>query len=157
MSKKYIVLRDCGGAIIGWILIGIPVGIVTDFFWNWFSLWISTRLIPGTKDEFRSQGSGYVILITFFGVLIDLFYFSWLWGTSWFRSGAVLGVPFRSLSLQLLLFLICITLLFGANFILCIFYLRVDARKSLRVAALMGFLTAPWLLVLVPYFLGWTK
>jgi len=157
-DKRTITLYDAGGLIIGVVLLGIPFGVIFDYFWNMVVLSVAWPRIVGRSMGVRI-GCGrqivYCLFITALGVVIDWAYFELTWDTDFGKSAV--WAPAMSMPLQLLLLLLPMTMLAMVNFAISYSFLKLERRPAITLGAVMGIFTAPWLLPIVPYVAGWVK
>jgi hypothetical protein len=171
LRQKTTTLYDGGSGIVT-LVFGFPFGVILDWIWNWLVLYytlhfygkISTTQILG---RFLTPSLRiYAFLITVLGFLIDWLYFKMIWIIEYHPH--IYWIPRLSLPLQLILILLPVILLFGANMGLSFIFLRtrrdgvsrpIERHKkvSLIVSISMAVLTAPWILPVLPYIAGWTK
>jgi hypothetical protein len=65
--------------------------------------------------------------------------------------------PAMGQGFQFALLLLPMVMLGLINFALSYSYLKLERRQAIVLGAIMGFFTAPWLLSIVPYTLGWVS
>lgn len=159
-AKRTITLYDAGGMILVWLFLGLPIGIVFDYFWNLLVLSVSLPLVRKDRvsnpDKVKiSTGKNFIycLFITVIGFIIDWAYFELTWNVSLGKTQ--FWVPAMGQSLQLVLLLLPMIMLWMANFALFYAFLKLNRKQSLTLGAIMAFFTAPWLLPVVPYALGW--
>jgi hypothetical protein len=153
--QKTVTLRDAGGWYLFPIFLGIPVvGVVLDYFWNFLVLFLSLRCLHisvSTNSKFI-----YCLMVTGGGLLIDLLYYVITWGV--LELGAM-RERYESPRwgtesvLELLTILIPIVLIAGVNYAVSRLFLRVDSKQAVILAAIMGFFTAPWAIVIYLVFI----
>lgn len=160
-AKKSITLFDAGGMILVWLFLGLPIGIVFDYFWNLLVLSVSLpRLLRGgiSNPDMMNIGKGkrfvYCFFITILGFIIDWAYFELTWNVSLGKTQ--LWVPAMGQPLQLILLVVPMIMLWLVNFALSYAFLKLERKQAVILGAIMAFFTAPWLLPTVPYALGWT-
>lgn len=163
--KKTTTLYDAGGLIVIWLFFGLPVGIIFDYLWNLLVLSLALPRLPKTVTQnpgdvspaianvTGSKRRAYCFFITILGVIIDWAYFELTWDTHIARSAV--WAPAMTQALQFVLLLLPMVMLWLVNFALAYSYLKLERREAAVLAAIMGFFTAPWLLPIVPYTLGW--
>lgn len=169
MKKKHVTVFDAGGGVFLLVFAGIPVvGSLLDWGWNWLvifgTLWsyskVSSHKILDCYVLPRIKSYSFFITIVGFG--IDWIYFSIIWSIKQGRWMANMPLP-----LQSILIIVPLTLLFAANLYLSRRYLKSETagvtgpvenykQVSLILSVSMAVLTAPWLLVFLPYAAGWT-
>ena len=154
-SKKTLTLYDAGGWYLIPILLGIPVvGVVLDYFWNYLVLFLGLRWLHisvSTKSKFI-----YCLIATGSGLLIDLLYYVITWGVLELGSLRVPSVfPHWETEpiLELLTILIPMVLIAALNYAVSRLYLRVNSKQAAILGAIMGFFTAPWVIVVWNVFL----
>ncbi len=159
-TKKTVTLYDLGGMILVWLFFGLPVGIIFDYFWNLLVLSVGLPLILksrtlSSQEMAISRGRKYLycLFITVIGFFIDWAYFELTWDVSLGKTQ--LWVPAMGQPLQLVLLLLPMVLLLMADFALLYAFLKLNRKQSLALGAIMAFFTAPWLLPILPYALGW--
>ncbi|GEM_PF-6820813 len=147
-----VVLRDAGGFLIGWVLLGIPLGIPADMAWNWLGFRLSTRSLHLSLPKWKTFL--YVVIITAVGLWVDIPYVNFIWSVDWMAKSETFAaeMPF---ALQLASILMPTALLAGANFGLGMALLGLRPGKSLRFSIPMAVITAPWAVLFGPYLLGW--
>ena len=157
---KTVTLYDAGGFILVWIFFGLPLGIIFDYLWNLLVLWIALPRLQqktvATTDAASVSGrrkAAYCLFITILGFLIDWAYFEMTWDMGFGKSQ--FWYPAMGQPLQILLIVVPIILLWLANFALSYAYLRLERRKSFILGGIMAVFTAPWVLPVLPYILGW--
>lgn len=151
-TGKTITLYDGGGWFMVLVFFGVPfiVGSVLDYVWNWLVLHLSLKRI--SPDVRTAQKLVYSLIITVLGLIIDWLYYQITWGKLW-----PVNLPVRPLfpvkgsnpPLEVASILMPIAALWLANFILARLYLRLRTRSAAILSAVMGFFTAPWLIVFV--------
>ena len=158
--KKTITLYDAGGLIIVWMLFGLPLGVIFDYFWNLlvFSLALPrlpgvASADPGTEGIGKGKKTAFIVLVTLLGVLIDWAYVELIWDIGLTKTQ--LWSPAMAQPLQLVAILIPIVMLWAVDFALAYAYLRLEKKPAFILGGLMAVFTAPWLLPTVPYLLGW--
>ena len=157
---KTVTLYDAGGFILIWIFFGLPLGIIFDYLWNFLVLWIALPRLQrkAITNANAAPASGrrkavYCLIITILGFLIDWAYFEMTWDMGFGKSQ--FWYPAMGQPLQIVLIVVPIVLLWLANFALSYSYLRLERRKSIILGGIMALFTAPWVLPVVPYVLGW--
>lgn len=163
--KKTTTLYDAGGLLLVIILFGLPFGIIFDYLWNLLVLSLALPRLPrrvapnpgsigaGTENITRGRRLAYCFFITLLGVIIDWAYFELTWDTYIARSAV--WAPAMTQAFQFTLLLVPVIMLGLVNFALSYSYLKLERRQAAVLAAIMGVFTAPWLLPIVPYTLGW--
>ena len=148
------------------VLFGIPVGSLVDFIWNMLVLIIALpKVVKIGQDPSsvkvavqgylpRNKRIKYCIFITLIGIMIDWAYIELTWDVD-FMSSRAEWLPIMSQGLQFVLLIVPMVLLGMVNFALTYSYLKLDRKHAIIMGAIMGFFTAPWLLPILPYTLGW--
>ncbi len=160
-EKKTITLYDFGGFIILVILFGIPFGTIADYFWNLLVFSVALTRLTGNA-AIKSERVGiswrrklaYCFFITLLGIIIDWAYLELTWDTDFFGRSAV-WAPAMPQVLQLVWLLLPVVMIWVVNAVLSYSYLNLERRPAIILGAIMGFFTAPWLLPIMPYILGW--
>jgi len=153
-GKKSIVLYDVGGMIIAVLFLGIPFGIAFDYLWNLIVLSLALPRLPGDKIEItKNKRFAYCFFVTILGFIIDWAYFELTWDTHFARSAV--WAPAMSQGLQFAWLLLTMVMIFAVNAAISYSYLKLERRQAVIFGAIMGFFTAPWLLPVLPYALGW--
>ncbi len=153
--RKSIRLYDVGGVIIAVLFFGIPFGTIFDYLWNLLVVSVALPRLPGdTKVEIsKGRRLAYCFFITLLGIVIDWAYFELTWDTQFGKTG--LWLPAMSQVLQLAWILLPLAMLFLVNAALSYSFLRLERRQAVITGVSMAIFTAPWLLVFVPYAMGW--
>jgi hypothetical protein len=162
MNKlKTITLYDAGGLILVWLFFGLPLGVIFDYIWNLIVIIVALPLLlrddrmnPGAISVGKGKKAAYCFFITIMGIVIDLAYFEMTWDMG--LSKTQVWYPSMGQPVQILLILVPITMLWLANFALSYSFLKMERKPAAIFAGIMAFFTAPWLLPIVPYMLGWT-
>ncbi len=154
-SKKTVTLYDAGGLILLLVVFGIPFGSIFDYLWNLLVLSVTLKfLLSGSKIVIgKGRRLVYCLFITMLGVVIDWAYFELTWDTQFGKTG--LWLPAMSQVLQLAWILLPLAMLFLVNAALSYSFLRLERRQAVITGVSMAIFTAPWLLVFVPYAMGW--
>jgi len=148
--SKSITLYDVGGWILFPFLfgVGIVVGIIIDYFWNYFIFHLSLRrldlIIPLGRKII------YCLIITALGLFIDWLYYGITWGS--LSVGPIRNTPVfpRAGSepvLEISTILIPLILIALVNYIVSRLFLKVTNREGLVISIMMGVFTAPWLII----------
>jgi hypothetical protein len=95
----------------------------------------------------------YCLFITLLGIVIDWAYFELTWDTHFGKTG--IWIPAMSQALQFVWLLLPMVMIWLVNFALAYSFLKMERRQSIVLGAIMAFFTAPWLLPIVPYIMGW--
>jgi len=144
-----------GGFFFFYLLLavgGIFLGLIFDYLWNWLvltvALWHPRSPADSTAERaVQSVTIGrrmlYAVFITLIGIPINAVYAGVAWNWSW--------EPRINITLQVLLLIMPIGLLWLANYLLSKYYLKLDNRQAATVAAIMAVLTAPWLMLVIPH------
>lgn len=156
--KKSVTLYDGGGVFLIWMLLGIPFGSVLDYFWNYIVLSQTLKRFLkinafDEKDFIKDKRITYGVFITLLGVVIDWAFVELVWDIDLLGRGA--WWPEMDLLFQLLLIIVPIVMLFAVNFALSWAYLKLNRRQSAIIGIFMAVFTAPWLLVIFPYWAKW--
>lgn len=123
-------------------------GIAFDYFWNYLILYLSLRwqkISIARKTRFA-----YTAIITAAGLLIDVLYYEFTWGTPVKHSLPVHGIfekPGLNPGLELSTILIPMAFIGIVNYLASRFYLHLDKRHALVVGSAMAVFTAPWVMV----------
>lgn len=154
-SKKSIILYDAGGLFIIIALFGLPIGSLFDYLWNLFVFSVALPRLPGDiKIKLsKKRRLAYCLFITLLGIIIDWAYFELTWGTDFGKNG--IWIPAMSQALQFVWLLLPMIMLGLVNFALAYSFLKMERRQSIILGVIMAFFTAPWLLPIVPYVMGW--
>jgi hypothetical protein len=157
---RTVTLYDAGGLILVWLFFGLPLGVIFDYLWNLIILLLALLLLrnigTGTRVFTISKGkkAAYCFFITILGIIIDWAYFEMTWDMG--LSKTQVWYPAMGQPLQLILLMVPMVMLWAANFALSYAYLKMERRMTIIFSAVMAFFTAPWLLPIMPYMLGWT-
>lgn len=134
---------------------GFFLGLILDYLWNWLVLTVALwrpRGSAGPTAEITiprviiGRRMLYAVFITLIGIPINVLYAGIAWNWSW--------EPRINIALQVLLMIMPIGLLWLGNYLLSRYFLKLDNRQAVTVAAIMAVLTAPWLLLILPHALG---
>jgi len=154
-SKKTLTLYDAGGWYLLPILLGIPVvGVVLDYFWNYLVLFLGLRWLHITVSTKRKLI--YCAIATGIGLLIDWLYYEITWGYLYLGNLRVPPMFARWGTEPVLEFstiLLPMAVLMAVNYAASRLYLRVNSKQAVVVGAIMGFFTAPWLIVVYVVFI----
>ena len=147
--QKTLTLYDAGGWFLLPVLLGIPVvGVVIDYFWNYLVLFLGLwwlHISVSTQSKFI-----YCLIVTGGGLVIDILYYVITWGvlelgsrrglSNFPRWGAESVLEFCTI-------LIPMVLIAALNFAVSRLYLHVNSKQAVILGAIMGFFTAPWVIV----------
>mgnify|MGYP001082709679 CR=1 FL=1 len=131
---------------------GFFLGLILDYLWNWLvltvALWRPWRPADSAAaGMLRSVTMGrrmlYALFITLIGIPINAVYAGIAWNWSW--------EPRINVTLQVLLMIMPLGLLWLANYLLSRYFLKLDNRQAVTVAVIMAVLTAPWLMLVIPH------
>jgi len=167
--RKTTTLYDAGGLILVLIIFGLPVGIIVDYLWNLLVLTLALPRVTRSVSNFppgeiamqsqqvtKGKRAKYCIFITLIGIVVDWAYFELTWDMSMTAKTAV-WAPAMGQGFQFALLLLPMVMLGLVNFALSYSYLKLERRQAIIMGAVMGFFTAPWLLPIIPYTLGWVS
>jgi hypothetical protein len=147
--RKSTMLYDAGGWFLITMFFGVAfLGVVVDYFWNYFVLLVILRWRYISITAKRKML--YSVIITAFGLLIDWLYYEFTWGTAVIgvlRIPAVFPRPGTQPALELATILIPIALIGVANYYASRLHLHLNVKNALAVGAMMAVFTAPWLIV----------
>lgn len=148
-NRKPFTLYDAGGWFLVAVLTGgYFIGLVIDYFWNYLVFSFSLRRLRFNVTTSRKHV--YCAVATVLGLFIDWLYYELAWG---FLVVGNLRVPpvFERAGtrpiLELSTIIIPIFMLAIVNYCLSRLLLRVTSRQAVILGAVMGFFTAPWLIV----------
>jgi hypothetical protein len=161
-QKKTITLYDAGGFWLILVFFGLPLGVIFDYFWNLLIFAIALPRLPGTNHVpivvtiGKGKKAVFIFFVTLLGMIIDWAYVELIWdiGISIAKSPDI-WVPVMGQPLQLLAILIPIVMLWAVDAALAYAFLRLDRKPSVILGGLMAVFTAPWMLLFMPYILGW--
>jgi hypothetical protein len=150
-----ITLYDAGGLIIIITLFGIPFGSLFDYLWNLIVFSIALpRLLGGIKIALsKKRRLAYCLFITLLGIVIDWAYFELTWDTHFGKTG--IWIPAMSQALQFVWLLLPMVMIGLVYFALSYSFLKMERKQAMVMGTIMGFFTAPWLLPIMPYVMGW--
>ena len=147
--RKSTILYDAGGWFLIAIFFGVAfLGVVLDYFWNYFVLSVALRWRHISIAIKRKMV--YNVIITILGLLIDWLYYQLAWGTlviGGLRVSAAFPGPGTQISLELSTILIPMALIGIVNYFASRLHLHLDTKNSLVVGAMMSVFTTPWLIV----------
>ena len=165
--KNTTTLHDAGGWVLVWLFFGLPLGIIFDYLWNLLVLSLALPRIAKSTSNVSSEETAsqnqqvtkgkrakYCVLITLLGIVIDWAYFELTWDMS-MTAKTALWAPAMGQNLQFTLLLVPMVMLWLANFALSYSYLKLERKQAVSLGVIMAFFTAPWLLPIVPYTVGW--
>ena len=150
LRKRSTTLYDVGGWILFPFLfgVGIVVGVVIDYFWNYLLLHLSLRrldlIIPLGRKII------YCLVITALGLFIDWLYYKLTWDSLSVGSIRIDAAFPRAGSepvLEISTILIPMVLIASVNYITSRLFLKVTNREGLVIGIMMGVFTAPWLII----------
>jgi hypothetical protein len=161
-QKKPITLYDAGGFWLILVFFGLPLGVIFDYFWNLLIFAIALPRLPGTNHVpivvtiGKGKKAVFIFFVTLLGMIIDWAYVELIWdiGISIAKSPDI-WVPVMGQPLQLLAILIPIVMLWAVDAALAYAFLRLDRKPAVILGGLMAVFTAPWMLLFMPYILGW--
>jgi len=154
-KNKSITLYDAGGFFLILLFFGVPLGTLFDFIWNLIVISVVLPRLPGL-EEIRVgcwRRLLFCLIITALGFVIDWAYFELTWDMNLSKSTEWL--PAVPQWLQFVWLLLPIFMLFLVNAALSYSYFGLEKRQALIFGAVMAFFTAPWILPIVPYVVGW--
>ena len=147
-------IYDAGGRF--WAAIyygGTVLGLVFNYFWNYLILYLALRWQKISIA--RKRRFVYTAIITAVGLLIDVLYYGFTWGTlviGSLRIPALFERPGLNPGLELSTILIPMALIGVVNYFASRLYLHLDKKHALVVGLAMGVLTAPWVMVAIVLF-----
>lgn len=146
---KSIILYDAGGWFLIAMFFGVAfIGVVLDYFWNYFVLLLTLRWRHINITVKRKLV--YSVGITAFGLLIDWLYYEFTWGTldiGVLRVPAVFQRPGTQPILEIATILIPMALIGVVNYFASRLHLHLNVTNALVVGGMMAVFTAPWLIV----------
>ena len=150
-----ITLYDAGGFFLILLFFGVPLGTLFDFIWNLVVISVTLPRLPGIEDiRFGCwRRLLFCVMITILGFVIDWAYFELTWDMN--LSKASEWLPAVPQWLQFVWLLLPMSMLFLVNAALSYSYFRLEKRQAMIFGAVMAFFTAPWLLPVAPYIVGW--
>ena len=162
-SSSTTTVYDVGGWFIVAIFSGVFfAGLAIDYFWNFLVLYITLRLIPDsqgialTKTISTGRRHVYCVIITVLGLIIDWLYYELTWGVLAVGSlhvSPVFPMPGVNPPLEIATILIPMLVLIAVNYGISRAYLRLKSRQAVVLGVVMGFFTAPWLIVVAVLYL----
>ncbi|MFC1946374.1 hypothetical protein ACFLXY_00485 [Chloroflexota bacterium] len=154
-KDKSITLYDAGGFFLILLFFGVPLGTLFDFIWNLVVISVTLPRLPDVEEIQISMWRRllFCIIVTALGFVIDWAYFELTWDMNLSKSTEWL--PAVPLWLQFIWLLLPMFMLFLVNAALSYAYFRLDRRQAVIFGAVMAFFTAPWILPIIPYILGW--
>ena len=145
-TRKSAVLYDAGGWFIIPIMLGVPiVGLLLDYFWNYLALSLSTRWAHVWVDSGRKHC--FCLIVTPVGLVIDWIYYKVVWGGGMLFHPALFPGSGGHQVIEVATILAPMAILLGEYVIMAELYLHWDFRRSVRLGAIMGALTSPWLIL----------
>jgi hypothetical protein len=124
------------------------LGVAGNYFWNYLILYLALRWQKISIT--RKRRFAYTAIITAFGLLIDVLYYEFTWGTPVKHSLPVPGIfetPGLNPGLELSTILIPMAFIGIVNYFASRFYLHLDKKPALVVGLAMAVFTAPWVMV----------
>lgn len=150
-ESRSIMLHDGGGWFIFVFFFGLPffIGSVFDFCWNYLVLHVTLK-IKSPSNIITRRKAVYSLIITALGLVIDWLYYSITWGRFFINLHVNPLFPVKGSHpvLEFVSILMPMAALSLINFALARFYLHLKPKTAMILGAVMGFFTAPWLIVL---------
>lgn len=145
--QRPIILHDAGGWFVFLVLFGLPgaIGLVIDYFWNLLALTLSLKWV-GFRTETRKKAV-VCLFMTCLGLIIDWFYYMFMWGGGLFFPPPVFSEWGTKPFIEVMTILIPIFVLSVEYYILNRYYFRTNHKQALVAGSIMGFMTAPWLII----------
>lgn len=147
-------LYDVGGWFLIAIFAGVAlVGVVLDYFWNFLILILSLRWLRVSVSYPRKFI--YCLIVTAIGLLIDWLYYELTWGylvLDNLRVAPVFERPGLQPALECTTILIPMIVIGLVNFGTARLLLRMSLKQAAILGAIMGVLTAPWLITVLVVF-----
>ncbi len=146
-KPNQIVLYDAGGWFVFLIYLGVPAvfGLVIDYFWNFLILHLSLKWV-GVKAN-TGKKAFVCVLITCLGLVIDWFYYMFMWGGGLFFPPPLFDDWGARPVIEVLSILIPMALLSVEYYSLDRFYFRTSPKQAIIAGLIMGILTSPWLIL----------
>jgi hypothetical protein len=153
-KRKSITLHDIGCGFTP-LLVGIPFGTIFDYLWNWLIMEFALSCMPyfthKSKPELETDTKlTYCFFITILGFIIDFSYLEIVWDDPF-----SLWAPTMSQGMQFLWLLLPMVMIAIVNAVLSHSFLEFERKEVAILGVFMGILTAPWIITLAPYALGW--
>lgn len=154
-KRKSITLYDVGCGFLPVLILGIPLGTVFDYLWNWFVIEVALFCMPyfthaPQPDLERGRKLLFCFFITIIGFVIDFAYLEIIWDDPF-----SLWAPVMSQGMQFLWILLPMTMIGIVNAFLSHSYLELERKEAAILGIFMGIFAAPWIIVIAPYILEW--
>ena len=157
-SKGVTTTYDGGGWFLIYILFGVYlIGLLIDYFWNFLVLYLTLRKLPNNQSSIslaKTISTGrkhiYCVIVTILGLIIDWLYYELIWGVLVVGSlhvSPVFPMPGVNPPLEFATILIPMLVLMAVNYGISRAYLHLKSRQAVVLGVVMGFFTAPWLIV----------
>jgi len=147
-NHKSTTLYDAGGWFLILMFFGVSfLGVIIDYLWNYFILFLALRLLHIKLTVKRK--TVYTVIITAFGLVIDWLYYEITWGTTVIgalRIPALFKNPGTQPGLELATILIPMILIGIVNYFASRLYLHLNLKSAVIVGGMMMVFTAPWLI-----------
>lgn len=158
-SEGTTTIYDVGGWFIMAIYFGFCLaGLVLDYFWNYLVLYLTLRKLPRldknavspVKSISTKRKHIYCVIVTILGLIIDWLYYKLIWGVlvlGSLRIHPVFPMPRVNPPLEFATILMPMLVIMAVNYGISHSYLHITSKQAAVLGAVMGFFTAPWLVV----------
>lgn len=155
--ENSVTLYDAGGWLLFYVLFGLPVGTIIDYFWNYamvtLALWWLRRRARITGNEPPAPASRkrrflYCLFITLIGLGADILYLYFARNYLDFYGRG--DWPFDKQLYGVLLLLVPLAIIWLGNFLISKRMFRLNRRQAVFLGGLVAVTTTPWLFLVLP-------